>query len=211
MKGTALLVQELRLGVPFPGIILSPVGKACVSCQDKELIAAKGLAVVDCSWNRLEDVPFGEPAQSLHRLMHLSLVSFAGPSRQRQCLLLSGHPHAPADRSATCEKQCITICRVQATLLTGLPWGQRCRAHQGARAAAAALAAGGQPRELRPPLQAVLRGGVCRRALHLRLAARGLQRALPLQVVGCFPIYPMSQWNCADTCNLNTGYLLQAI
>lgn len=45
--------------MPFPGIILSPVGKACVSCQDKELIAVKGLAVVDCSWNRLEDVPFG--------------------------------------------------------------------------------------------------------------------------------------------------------
>ena len=45
--------------MPFPGIILSPVGKACVSCEDKELIAAKGLAVVDCSWNRLEDVPFG--------------------------------------------------------------------------------------------------------------------------------------------------------
>ncbi len=54
------VVQELRLGVPFPGIILSPVGKACVSCQDKELIKAKGLAVVDCSWNRLEDVPFGK-------------------------------------------------------------------------------------------------------------------------------------------------------
>ncbi len=45
--------------MPFPGIILSPMGKACVSCQDKELIAVKGLAVVDCSWNRLEEVPFG--------------------------------------------------------------------------------------------------------------------------------------------------------
>lgn len=54
------VVQELRLGVPFPGIILSPMGKACVSCQDKDLTAARGLAVVDCSWNRLEDVPFGE-------------------------------------------------------------------------------------------------------------------------------------------------------
>ena len=45
--------------MPFPGIILSPMGKACVSCQDKELIAVKGLAVVDCSWNRLDEVPFG--------------------------------------------------------------------------------------------------------------------------------------------------------
>lgn len=53
------LIEELRLGVTFPGIILSPNGKSCVSRQDAELIADKGIAVVDCSWNRLEDVPFG--------------------------------------------------------------------------------------------------------------------------------------------------------
>lgn len=55
------VVSELRLGIPFPGVILSPNGKSCVSNDDKELIGAKGLAVVDCSWNRLEEVPFGEP------------------------------------------------------------------------------------------------------------------------------------------------------
>ena len=59
MPGLACM-QELRLGVPFPGVVLSPMGRACVSAQDKELIAAKGLAVVDCSWNRLDDVPFGD-------------------------------------------------------------------------------------------------------------------------------------------------------
>ncbi len=53
------VVEDLRLGVPFPGIILSPVGRAAVSAQDKALIANKGIAVVDCSWNRLDDVPFG--------------------------------------------------------------------------------------------------------------------------------------------------------
>lgn len=45
----------------FSGVILSPVGRSCVSQQDKDLIGSKGLAVVDCSWNRLDDVPFGEP------------------------------------------------------------------------------------------------------------------------------------------------------
>ena len=54
------VVSELRLGVPFPGVILSPNGKCCVSNDDKELIGAKGLAVVDCSWNKLDEVPFGE-------------------------------------------------------------------------------------------------------------------------------------------------------
>ena len=64
-------MRELRLGIPFPGVILSPMGKACVSCQDQELIGAKGLAVVDCSWNRLEEVPFGRASFSPGR-MHLA-------------------------------------------------------------------------------------------------------------------------------------------
>ncbi|KAI8469227.1 MAG: hypothetical protein J3K34DRAFT_454232 [Monoraphidium minutum] len=51
-------VQELRLGQTFPGVILSPNGARVVSRQDAPLMAAKGLAVVDCSWNRLDDVPF---------------------------------------------------------------------------------------------------------------------------------------------------------
>ncbi|KAG6773583.1 hypothetical protein POTOM_020871 [Populus tomentosa] len=36
----------------------SPVGSHCVSREDYNLIKRKGLAVVDCSWARLEDVPF---------------------------------------------------------------------------------------------------------------------------------------------------------
>lgn len=55
------VVTELRLGVPFPGVILSPNGKSCVSNDDKDLIGNKGLAVVDCSWNKLDEVPFGTP------------------------------------------------------------------------------------------------------------------------------------------------------
>jgi len=53
------LVKELRLGVPWPGVVLSPAGTRVVSAEDGELIAAKGLAVVDCSWNKLDEVPFG--------------------------------------------------------------------------------------------------------------------------------------------------------
>jgi hypothetical protein len=53
------MVQELRLGQVFPGVVLSPNGSRSVSREDAALIAAKGLAVVDCSWNRLDDVPFG--------------------------------------------------------------------------------------------------------------------------------------------------------
>lgn len=56
------VVQDLRLGQHFPGVILSPKGKECVSQQDRDLIGNKGIAVVDCSWNRLEEVPFGPSA-----------------------------------------------------------------------------------------------------------------------------------------------------
>lgn len=61
--------QELRLGTPFPGVVLSPVGQACVSRQDRDLIEAKGLAVVDCSWHRLDDVPFNRTRGAAPRLL----------------------------------------------------------------------------------------------------------------------------------------------
>lgn len=51
-------LKELRVGNGFGGIVLSPAGKQCVSKEDYSLINRKGLAVVDCSWARLEDVPF---------------------------------------------------------------------------------------------------------------------------------------------------------
>ena len=52
--------QELRLGQHFPGVILSPNGRNTISREDADLVHTKGLAVVDCSWNRLDQVPFGE-------------------------------------------------------------------------------------------------------------------------------------------------------
>ena len=53
-------MQELRLGQHFPGVMLSPNGRSCISREDADLVHTKGLAVVDCSWNRLDQVPFGE-------------------------------------------------------------------------------------------------------------------------------------------------------
>lgn len=69
------VVRELKLGIPFPGVILSPNGNRCVSREDEDLIRAKGLAVVDCSWNRLDEVPFGEELELLATICH-NLRSF---------------------------------------------------------------------------------------------------------------------------------------
>lgn len=52
------LLKELRVTSGFGGIALSPVGTQCVSKEDYSLIKRRGLAVVDCSWARLSDVPF---------------------------------------------------------------------------------------------------------------------------------------------------------
>ncbi|KAH7861277.1 hypothetical protein Vadar_024100 [Vaccinium darrowii] len=60
---------ELRVTNGFGGIVLSPAGKQCVSKEDYILMKRKGLAVVDCSWARLDDVPFTKLRCAAPRLL----------------------------------------------------------------------------------------------------------------------------------------------
>ncbi|KAL0290537.1 UNVERIFIED_CONTAM: Ribosome biogenesis protein T [Sesamum calycinum] len=64
-----LAMWELRVGSGFGGIVLSPTGTQCVSQEDLELIKRRGLAVVDCSWARLDDVPFTKLRCAAPRLL----------------------------------------------------------------------------------------------------------------------------------------------
>ena len=52
------ILHSLPVGRKFPGLVLSPKGTRTVTAADRDLILEHGVAVVDCSWARLDDVPF---------------------------------------------------------------------------------------------------------------------------------------------------------
>ena len=63
------LITSLRLGQRFNGIILTPSATKCVSPEDTEILAEHGVAVVDCSWARLQDTPFSKMKGNHPRLL----------------------------------------------------------------------------------------------------------------------------------------------
>ena len=79
------MVQSLPTAAFFPGVVLTPQGRRSVSPADRECIVRSGLCVVDCSWARLDEVPFarlkgGEP-RLLPFLVAANPVNYGKPTK----------------------------------------------------------------------------------------------------------------------------------
>lgn len=63
------LVKCLRLTQRFNGIVLTPMATKCIGPDDKHIIEASGLGVVDCSWAKLAETPFAKMKSINNRLL----------------------------------------------------------------------------------------------------------------------------------------------
>lgn len=63
------LMRELHVGQKFAGVVISPKGKKLVSKADNELLEQYGAAVVEASWNRIDEVPFARIGGKCERLL----------------------------------------------------------------------------------------------------------------------------------------------
>lgn len=97
------MIETLRLGTRFNGIILSPMGTKCVSPEDREIVEQHGVAVIDCSWAKLDQTPFskmrGQHARLLPFFLASNNVNYGKPC-QLSCaeaisaaLLITGFPN----------------------------------------------------------------------------------------------------------------------
>lgn len=63
------LLRSVRPSTSIPGAVLSPTASQAISRADHELILQSGLGVVDCSWARLDEVPFTRLRMGAERLL----------------------------------------------------------------------------------------------------------------------------------------------
>ncbi|KAF8317662.1 DUF367-domain-containing protein [Clavulina sp. PMI_390] len=63
------LIKDLKVGARFRGVVVTPKGVDPVAPCDRSIIEENGLAVVECSWARLEEVPFAKIRSPHERLL----------------------------------------------------------------------------------------------------------------------------------------------
>ena len=63
------LLTLQKIGKSFGGVVLTPKGRKLVSPADYNVIKSYGLCVVDCSWARLDEVPFSKIKSPYDRIL----------------------------------------------------------------------------------------------------------------------------------------------
>jgi pre-rRNA-processing protein TSR3 len=63
------LIRNLKLGQHFKGLVLSPIGTLTISPNDRDIISSSGVAVIDCSWAKIDETPFHKMKSPSPRLL----------------------------------------------------------------------------------------------------------------------------------------------
>ncbi|THH06218.1 hypothetical protein EW145_g4238 [Phellinidium pouzarii] len=78
------LIRDMKIGMKFRGIVVSyvlfclcvrPKGTQVISPADRELVESAGVAVVECSWARLEEIPWHKISSPNERLLPYLLAT----------------------------------------------------------------------------------------------------------------------------------------
>ena len=79
------LFQSMPLKQPFRGLVLSPQGTKAISPADVTILEQFGMSLIDCSWARLEEIPFRQMQAGHHRLLPFlvaaNTVNYGKPSK----------------------------------------------------------------------------------------------------------------------------------
>lgn len=96
------MMRELHVGQKFAGVVVSPKAKRIISMEDKELLEQYGAAVVEASWKRIDEVPFGRIGGKCERLLPYLVAAnptnYGKPWRLNcvealaACYYICGHP-----------------------------------------------------------------------------------------------------------------------
>ncbi|KAF4325270.1 hypothetical protein BBO99_00000386 [Phytophthora kernoviae] len=62
-------IKSMKPGAHFRGLVLSPAGEQAVSPADRDIVEGIGISVIDCSWAKVQDLPYKQLRSGTHRLL----------------------------------------------------------------------------------------------------------------------------------------------
>lgn len=94
--------NQLRLGQSFPGVVLSAEATTCVSPADRGIVECHGIAGINCSWNRIDEIPTnklgkGTNQRILPLLVAANTVNYGKPFKMNTveavaaCMYITGY------------------------------------------------------------------------------------------------------------------------